>query len=219
MKTFSIRQIVGGLVLVLIGLYCGVVLRGSPWEQSRAQRRSLPDNDLLAVEDEPLEPAPIAALKSNTPPQPQEFTDLEVSRPKPQRANAAPESLPGPFAAGTFGMSSSGLPDNGRRNSLNLVDHAEIAQLMTQLREANDDAKKADLTKQLESAIVAIFDKDMSTREADLNPLEERLTKLRNQLNRRKQAKAEIIQLQLKLMINEADGLGFSAPPAIKDRQ
>ena len=65
----------------------------------------------------------------------------------------------------------------------------------------------------------AIFDKDMTSRETDLSQLEERLTKLRNQLKRRKEAKSEIIQLQIKLMVNEADGLGFSGTPAIKDRQ
>lgn len=232
MKMFSIRQLAGGLVLVLIGLYGGVVLRGSPWQQSRDHGRSLHDNVSLAVVDmtpEPLppqsqefggnEPLPIPAKKAKTPSQPQEFIDLELSAPKPQRWNAEPETLPVAGATNRNALPPPGHPDNGRRNDLSLLVHPEIAPLMTQLREATDDAKKAELTKQLESAIVAIFDKDMATRETELRPLEERLTKLRNQLNRRKEAKSEIIQLQLKLMINEADGLGFSPPPTIKGRQ
>jgi hypothetical protein len=40
--------------------------------------------------------------------------------------------------------------------------------------------------------------------------LEERLKKLRTQLDRRREAKAEIIQLQLKVLTNEVEGLGFS---------
>ncbi|TXT39462.1 MAG: hypothetical protein FD138_74 [Planctomycetota bacterium] len=116
-------------------------------------------------------------------------------------------------------MSPPDMAGNSRGNGLNLEQHAEITQLMTQLREANDDPKKADLTKQLDAAIVAIFDKDMSSRETDLSQLEERLTKLRAQLDRRRKSKSEIIQLQIKLMVNEADGLGFSGTPAINGRQ
>ena len=85
---------------------------------------------------------------------------------------------------------------------------------MVELREATDDAKKADLTKQLEVAVTATFEEDITTREAELTKLEERLAKLRAQLDRRRKAQGEIIQLQLKVMINEADGLGFSGASA-----
>ena len=81
---------------------------------------------------------------------------------------------------------------------------------MNQLREADDDAKKADLTKQFEAAVAKHFDEDLKNRETELTKLEERLTKLRAQLDRRRKAKAEIIQLQIKVMVNEAEGLGFS---------
>ena len=85
-----------------------------------------------------------------------------------------------------------------------------IELLMIELRAAEDDATKEDLTKKLEAAIVKNFDEDMTSRETDLTQLEERLTKLRAQLDRRRKAKAEIIQLHLKVIVNEADGLGFS---------
>jgi len=84
----------------------------------------------------------------------------------------------------------------------------EIGRLMNQLREA-DDAKKPELTKQLQTAVDKYFDDDMKARETELTKLEERLSKLRNQLDRRRKAKAEIIQLQIKVLLNEADGLGF----------
>jgi TolA-binding protein len=90
------------------------------------------------------------------------------------------------------------------------VVQSEIGQLMHQLREADDDAKKADLTKKLETAVDKQFDEDLKNRETELTKLEERLTKLRAQLDRRRKAKAEIIQLQIKVLVNEADGLGFS---------
>src|SRR5262245_37641127 len=86
---------------------------------------------------------------------------------------------------------------------------AEIGRLMKQLRDA-DGAKKPELTKQLETAVDKFFDEDMKARETELTKLEERLNKLRSQLDRRRKAKTEIIQLQLKVLQNEADGLGFT---------
>jgi phosphoenolpyruvate-protein kinase (PTS system EI component) len=93
------------------------------------------------------------------------------------------------------------LADNAARS--------EIARLMNQLRDA-DSAKKPELTKQLEAAVDKYFDEDMKTREAELAKLEERLSKLRSQLDRRRKAKTDIIQLQIKVLLNEADGLGFT---------
>jgi hypothetical protein len=87
---------------------------------------------------------------------------------------------------------------------------SEIRKLVNQLRETDDEAKKADLTKQLEAAVAKHFDEDMKTRETELTKLEERLKKLRAQLDRRAKAKAELIQLQVKVLVNEAEGLGFS---------
>ena len=121
------------------------------------------------------------------------------------RPAAGQSALEGSFGGfpGSSGAGLGGLGGFGRPRS-------EIEQLMTQLREADDAEKKADLTKKLEAAIVTNFDEDMTSRETELTKLEARLTKLRAQLDRRRKAKPEIIQLQLKVMVNEADGLGFS---------
>jgi hypothetical protein len=73
-----------------------------------------------------------------------------------------------------------------------------------------DAPKKAELTKQLEAAVAESFDEDMKVREGELSKLEERLNKLRAQLDRRRKAKGEIIQLEVKVLVNEAAGLGFS---------
>jgi hypothetical protein len=74
--------------------------------------------------------------------------------------------------------------------------------------------KKAELTKQLEAAVAESFDEDMKVREGELSKLEERLNKLRAQLDRRRKAKGEIIQLEVKVLVNEAAGLGFSGVPS-----
>jgi hypothetical protein len=90
---------------------------------------------------------------------------------------------------------------------------SEISRLVAELRDATDEAKKAEITKKLETAVTKAFDDDQKTREAELAKLEERLKKLRGQLDRRGKAKADIIQLQLKVLVNEAEGLGFSGTP------
>jgi hypothetical protein len=86
----------------------------------------------------------------------------------------------------------------------------EIARLMKELRDAEDATAKSELTKQLETVIAKYFDEDLEARAAELTRLEERLNKLRSQLDKRRKAKAEIVQLQIKVLVNEAEGLGFS---------
>ena len=88
---------------------------------------------------------------------------------------------------------------------------SEISRLVNELRGTEDAGKKAELTKQLEAAIAKQFERDMESRRDELRKLEERLNKLRTQLDRRNAAKTDIIQLELKVLVNEAEGLGFSS--------
>ncbi len=111
-----------------------------------------------------------------------------------------------------------GVPGTGR--TLRVIGggsgtQSEIGRIMAQLREATEAAKKAELTKQLEKAVTKSFDEDMKARETELTRLEERLKKLKDQLDRRQKAKADIIQLQMKVLANEAEGLGFSRTSAL----
>src|ERR1700722_3625004 len=87
----------------------------------------------------------------------------------------------------------------------------DIRRLTEELREAGDQKKKGDIAKQLESAVGNAFDMDLKVREAELSKLEARLKKLHEQLDRRRQARGEIIQLEVKVLTNEAAGLGFSS--------
>jgi hypothetical protein len=86
----------------------------------------------------------------------------------------------------------------------------EITQVVHDLRTTEDPAEKADLKMRLENAVTDYFDDDMKTRETELANLEERVKKLRSQLDRRSAAKAEIVQLQVKVLTNDAEGLGFN---------
>jgi hypothetical protein len=98
------------------------------------------------------------------------------------------------------------IPDD---NPFFLAPPSKVDQALRRLRDA-DELHKPDLIKELEAAVSAEFDEDMKHREAELTKLEERMAKLRTQLERRKKAKAEITQLQTKVIVNEAEGLGFS---------
>jgi hypothetical protein len=85
----------------------------------------------------------------------------------------------------------------------------EISQLIKKLRDADDDAKKEEITRQIEAVLTKSFDRDLDVRQNDLEKLDERVSKLRALLDRRRKAKADIIQLQVKVLVNEAEGLGF----------
>ena len=77
------------------------------------------------------------------------------------------------------------------------------------VRDAKDDDEKKAAEKLLEEGLSKYFDEDMTQRERELDKIEERLTKLRALLERRRAKKQEIIDLQAKVALNEADGLGF----------
>ena len=85
----------------------------------------------------------------------------------------------------------------------------EIRQASERMRNATDDSKKADAKQQLGNLLNQYFDQDTLRREQELASIEERVKNLRAQLAKRKEKKQEIIDLQMKVAENEADGLGF----------
>jgi hypothetical protein len=85
----------------------------------------------------------------------------------------------------------------------------EIQELSAKIRDAEDDAAKAEARNGLAKALDGYFEEDMKRREEELAKVEERVKKLRALLEKRAAKKSEIIQLQIKVLENEADGLGF----------
>ena len=70
--------------------------------------------------------------------------------------------------------------------------------------------KRTAARKKLTELIDKYFDEDMVQRQKELAQLEQRLAKLREQLDRRRTKKQDIVDLQMKKsLLNEADGLGF----------
>lgn len=80
---------------------------------------------------------------------------------------------------------------------------------ITKLREAkNDDETQAAKTA-LRQLLAEVFSEDMQAREGQVKDIESRLEKLRKQYEERQKVKDEIVELQLKVLEREAQGLGF----------
>lgn len=90
----------------------------------------------------------------------------------------------------------------------------QIRRAAAAIRSAPDELSKARETKLLSDLLNEFFEVDARRREVELAQIEERVKKLREQLDRRREKKQEIIDLQLKVALNEADGLGFFTGPA-----
>jgi hypothetical protein len=86
---------------------------------------------------------------------------------------------------------------------------AKIRAAAEAVRDAKDSKEKEDAQKKLAEVLGKSYDEDMTRREKELAQVEERLKKLRDLLERRRAKKQEIIDLQTKVALNEAEGLGF----------
>ena len=76
-------------------------------------------------------------------------------------------------------------------------------------RDAEGVGAKSEARKKLVELLEKYFDEDMKTRATELEKVEARVKKLRTLLDKRASKKQEIVDLQVKVLENEADGLGF----------
>ncbi len=89
-----------------------------------------------------------------------------------------------------------------------------LRQAAAALRDAKDDAAKTAAQGQLTELLDKVFEEDMQRREQELAQVEQRTKDLRALMGRRREKKNEIVQLQIKVLLNEADGLGvFNESP------
>jgi hypothetical protein len=107
-----------------------------------------------------------------------------------------------------------GMYSTGGGDVLNST-RAQIAAKAKELRAAKTDEAKDEAKKATQTLLDSYFEADMKKREREIADIEARVKRLRAQLQKRRAAKDEIVQLQLKVIVNEAEGLGFfSAPPS-----
>jgi hypothetical protein len=77
------------------------------------------------------------------------------------------------------------------------------------LVEAEDEDAREDAERGMNELLDEYFEKDMERREEELANVERRVKELRELLERRREKKDDIIRLQVEVLRNEADGLGF----------
>jgi hypothetical protein len=82
-------------------------------------------------------------------------------------------------------------------------------QAVEKLKSAKSEADKTNATNEISKLLEKSFQRDLERREHEIAQVEARVKKLRDQIEKRKKAKDDILNLRLKTIVNEADGLGF----------
>lgn len=119
---------------------------------------------------------------------------------------AAPAATqPGTMARGFYNALATTVPRvSPKEQELN----RQISAATRDLR-SPDEGKRLTAEETLQTSLEQLFDERTTTREQQISDLENRLQKLRDQLEARKQKKAEIVRLRLQTLINEANGLSL----------
>ena len=124
----------------------------------------------------------------------------------PGQANSFPQARVGYPLSST----ASGFYGNlrGRVSKEEHTLNQKIAAATRDLRSSDAD-KKAEAEASLQNALEELFDVRTGSREKEIKDLEERLQRLRDQLEARKEKKREIVKLRLQTIVNEANGLSL----------
>jgi hypothetical protein len=108
------------------------------------------------------------------------------------------------MGSGMGDMGSLGMGMSPIRMEMQKLDRATQS-----LRNAKDEPSRKAAIAEIREQLNAQFDRDLKRRADELTAIEERLKALQAQVQKRKDAREQIIDLRLNTMINEADGLGF----------
>jgi hypothetical protein len=87
----------------------------------------------------------------------------------------------------------------------------KVSAAQRKLMEADTDEARQAAEKELREALVAEFDADMQHRAEELEAIKKRVADMEANLEKRTAAKDEIIDLRLEVLLQEAEGLGWSA--------
>lgn len=85
----------------------------------------------------------------------------------------------------------------------------EYERLVKSIREAKDDAARKPLADKLKTILNAKFEREMAEREKEIKVVEDRVATLRKQQQKRVSMKDEIISLNIKTILFNAEGLDF----------
>jgi hypothetical protein len=91
---------------------------------------------------------------------------------------------------------------------------AEADELLSQYASADAKEEQKQLKDQLRDTLAKQFDVQRQRRELELQRIDERVQKLREQIKKRNDARQTIIDRRFEQLISEADGLGWGQPTA-----
>jgi mevalonate kinase len=89
---------------------------------------------------------------------------------------------------------------------------AQAAELAQQLVKAEKEETKKEIHKKLTDNLNQQFDLQTQQQQKELDELEKQIAKLKSVLKKRQEAKSAIVDRRLETMIQEAEGLGWTAP-------
>ncbi|MGE3314201.1 MAG: hypothetical protein AB7O26_03720 [Planctomycetaceae bacterium] len=93
-----------------------------------------------------------------------------------------------------------------------VADINRYRELVKAAKEAGSEAESQKAREELRKGLDELFQRDMERREKVVAEAEARVKKLREQIERRKTARSEIVELRVKTILNDADGLEFGIP-------
>jgi hypothetical protein len=140
---------------------------------------------------------PTWGQERNDPYAPTPASDLELSNPYAARAATGESPMIGVQSRSYWYFQNAPRASNDIRQAVEALQNAEKGEAHT----------KAEAT--LKDLLAKHFEADMQKRQAELKEMEVRLKKLQDQFARRQTKKDEIVDLQIKVLLNEAEGLGF----------
>lgn len=85
----------------------------------------------------------------------------------------------------------------------------ELGQALAKLRETESEDDRNKSITEIRGLLSKQYDESLDRYEDYLAELEARLAKMKEQVDKRRDAKMELVDLRLKTLVNEADGLGW----------
>lgn len=127
---------------------------------------------------------------------------------------AGPSAQFGRPANGNNPYGSTG-PAGGTTTSDRLQRNSEkLQQVLEELKRADSDDAREAADERLSEIVSLIFDDDLKRRESEVSDIQQRASNLQALIQKRMESKDRIVDLQLKIQLNEVEGLGFTVKPS-----
>lgn len=104
---------------------------------------------------------------------------------------------------------------SGNLNPENHFRQMELQQAVAQYKQADNAEARQREQENIAAILGAHYDSYLKSQEEQIQQLEERVVKLREQFDRRRDAKQRLLELKLEMIISQAEGLGWPGDPQI----